>query len=113
MGRHLSAIITYQAPQVQHSEFVFLCYKAQVPNEIQFAQKINLRKNKEFFFDEKRFSAIYMTQIFEILKKLFLKCTETNLWWYVCLRKLGHSQFWRFSLLSENCSVKTSIMKLQ
>ena len=113
MGRHLSAIITYQAPQVQHSEFVFLCYKAQVPNEIQFAQKINLRKNKEFFFDEKRFSAIYMTQIFEILKKLSLKCTETNLWWYVCLCKLGHSQFWRFSLLSENCSVKTRIMKLQ
>ena len=35
-GRHLSAI-TYQAPQVQHSEFVFLCYKAQVPNE----KKIN------------------------------------------------------------------------
>ena len=55
-GRHLSAI-TYQAPQVQHSEFVFLCYKAQVPSEIQFAQKINLRKN-EFLFDEKRFSAI-------------------------------------------------------
>ena len=55
-GRHLSAI-TYQAPQVQHSEFVFLCYKAQVPSEIQFAQKINLRK-KEFLFDEKRFSAI-------------------------------------------------------
>ena len=55
-GRHLSAI-TYQAPQVQHFEFVFLCYKAQVPSEIQFAQKINLRK-KEFLFDEKRFSAI-------------------------------------------------------
>ena len=55
-GRHLSAI-TYQAPQVQHSEFVFLCYKAQVPSESQFAQKINLRKN-EFLFDEKRFSAI-------------------------------------------------------
>ena len=55
-GRHLSAI-TYQAPQVQHFEFVFLCYKAQVPSEIQFAQKINLRKN-EFLFDEKRFSAI-------------------------------------------------------
>ena len=53
----LSAV-TYQAPQVQHSEFAFLCYKAQVPNEIQFAQKINLRKNNEFFFDEKRFSAI-------------------------------------------------------
>ena len=63
MGGHLSAIITYQVPQVQHSEFVFLCYKAQVPNEIQFAQKINLRKNKDFLFDEKRFSAIYMTII--------------------------------------------------
>lgn len=57
MDGHLSAV-TYQAPQVQHSEFVFLCYKAQVPNEIQFAQKINLRKNNEFFLDEKRFSAI-------------------------------------------------------
>ena len=57
-GRHLSAIITYQAPQVQHSEFAFLCYKAQVPNEIQFAHKINLRKNNEFSLDEKRFSAI-------------------------------------------------------
>lgn len=56
-GFILSAV-TYQAPQVQHSEFAFLCYKAQVPNEIQFAQKINLRKNNEFFFDEKRFSAI-------------------------------------------------------
>lgn len=58
MGGHLSAIITYQAPQVQHSEFVFLCYKAQVPNEIQFAEKINLGKNNGFLFDEKRFSAI-------------------------------------------------------
>ena len=58
MGGHLSAIITYQVPQVQHSEFVFLCYKAQVPNEIQFEQNINLRKNNEFFLDEKRFSAI-------------------------------------------------------
>lgn len=57
MDRQLSAI-TYQAPQVQHSEFVFLCYKAQVPNEIQFAHKINLRKSNEFFLDEKRFSAI-------------------------------------------------------
>lgn len=57
VDRHLSAV-TYQAPQVQHSEFVFLCYKAQVPNEIQFAQNINFRKNNEFFFDEKRFSAI-------------------------------------------------------
>ena len=62
MGGHLSAI-TYQVPQAQHSEFAFLCYKAQVPNEIQFAQKINLRKNSEFFFDEKRFSAIYITII--------------------------------------------------
>lgn len=64
MGGHLPAIIiiiTYQAPQAQHSEFAFLCYKAQVPNKIYFAQKINLRKNNEFFFEEKRFSVIYMT----------------------------------------------------
>lgn len=40
--------------------------------------------------------------IFKILKKFYLQCIETNLWWYVCLCKLGHSQFWCFSLLSEN-----------